>query len=123
MKRRRFSEFRPMRPVKMSGERVIAGAGVKYLNPCVQSRGECPTKLVFITPGDAKKLNVRPGPALQYCEGKKPGMVLPVDSPRQATEFAKKYCSCVRHGGSAAACESNIPAAFKGYGRHRRKRR
>jgi hypothetical protein len=127
MKRRRFSEFQPVRAIKMTGRRVIEGAGVKYLRPCIQSRGSCATKLVFILPEDAKKLRTTPGPHLQYCKGKEPGMLVPVDNARQATDLAKKYCACIRKGGSQSGCEANIPAAlkaatpFQGYPGRRRK--
>ena len=124
-KRTRFGQHTWRKFKTVTGGRVQTKItpGVTTANPCNNIRGNpCSSKLAFLNAKNAKNLGTSAGANLVYCLGeKKIGAVVPVSSAKEATELGRKYCACVREGGSASTC--GAPAAFKGYGRHRRKRR
>jgi len=71
-------------PVTPEGMRSRTGTADK---PCDTAKGKkCPTQIVFID-GQAY---------LRFCtKAKSRGMMVPVESPKQANALVKQYCACV----------------------------
>jgi len=102
-------------PVTPEGMRSRTGTADK---PCDNAKGKkCATQLVFID-GSA---------FLRFCtKPKSKGMMVPIESPKQANDFAKQYCACVtkNRGKNKKGCAVKVTGmsdAPLGLGRFERK--
>lgn len=81
----------------------------------------CHVELDFFGPDQARRLGLPgSGPALRLCTGKinAPGYLIPVQSPRQAAQLAREFCSCAkgkRSGRDRGTCALKLKLRNRAY--------
>jgi hypothetical protein len=75
--------------------------------------------VTMVTDAEAKVAGILPGPALRLCfEAKKPGVLVPVGTPDEATSITRDFLDCVRdpsreERGNPKACAVNLSSRVK----------